>query len=766
MKIPRWFARSTRYTRRIRTIAVIGLSANMALSPAVITAAATTSDVAVTTRVIEGPAGTGLKLEVTPGDLENVTAGQLIKLKFSGLKPGQNVNVGTCPGGIREELERLDGITFTCTAQLSTGLAATLDADQQGPGYSTLQQSRYAQPDGTLSIDFLVGRGKSLSTTNYFYNDFTNSEPFYFDCDEDDPCVMGWSINKATGFGNSWFDMSSLVIAPKDRELDQSGCTGLGANTLTGTGSERLQGMFSALNKGFCSETPGPIPVSYIADGESGNLSKIGAGENLAFAGSPLVSEIKPANTLAIPIAINAVGLAQWGGQSAASNTPGQIAGSAYPIPPLAVTPADLAGIVLHNYPSDTRGLDPADRASANPVAGNLASRANNGEVLNNFDPTLFGLPFNPAPTVTYSVGPDSTAIALSDYLEMKSASNWKFADHPANVALDRANKPVGRVTSFDSLKDSGVGETGPQLTSQVSSAGGLFTALFNKDISEFYRDCPVTNLLDTETRKILSKGCVRFGVMDTATAAAMQLSLTQLGEGSTFTAPTVDSLTKASAGNLNSAGYFESTDQTAYPLTYLEYAVVPKAPLLDESCKPLVAQQAALSAFLKYATSTGQSGLPAGFAPLTADLKTQAASIITQLGTGTPTGPCAPKKPTTTPPKSPAGTDSSPSGVPPAGTNNPADPAGTSNGAGPAAPGAGPAGSAAAANVSAESTKALAAVEKISAQGPGFAGAGPLSATKALIGILLLVALTSGAAVLGGHGPAALWARISGRVR
>jgi hypothetical protein len=76
-----------------------------------------------------------------------------------------------------------------------------------------------------------------------------------------------------------------------------------------------------------------------------------------------------------------------------------------------------------------------------------------------------------------------------------------------------------------------------------------------------------------------------------------------------------------------------QPTDPNAYPLTYVEYALVPAQPLVDATCAPRTASQAELTTWLHYLTGAGQKVLPDGLAPLTPALAAQASTAIAQVG-------------------------------------------------------------------------------------------------------------------------------------
>ena len=74
------------------------------------------------------------------------------------------------------------------------------------------------------------------------------------------------------------------------------------------------------------------------------------------------------------------------------------------------------------------------------------------------------------------------------------------------------------------------------------------------------------------------------------------------------------------------------------YPLTYVEYAVAPTQKLVDSKCVERAKSQGLMSTWLNYVAGDGQSKLPAGYLPLTDDLKTTAATAIAKVGSEAPT--------------------------------------------------------------------------------------------------------------------------------
>jgi hypothetical protein len=159
---------------------------------------------------------------------------------------------------------------------------------------------------------------------------------------------------------------------------------------------------------------------------------------------------------------------------------------------------------------------------------------------------------------------------------------------------------------------------------------------------------------LDRAIKKLLKSeyGGV-WAVTDAASANALAMTPAQISydsDGANFVGPTRNAIVAAlptmlttTDGRLlpdptkfvDSSGP-EVEGQLAYPMTYVEYAIVPKAPLVDKSCAPRSGSQALMNNWLKYVVNGGQANLPGGMMPLTDELKATAVAAIAQVGTGT----------------------------------------------------------------------------------------------------------------------------------
>jgi hypothetical protein len=111
-----------------------------------------------------------------------------------------------------------------------------------------------------------------------------------------------------------------------------------------------------------------------------------------------------------------------------------------------------------------------------------------------------------------------------------------------------------------------------------------------------------------------------------------------------TFVAPSTESLQAAVAGMEKLPDGTRAptpANKAGYPLTYVLYALAPATPLADADnvCRPQ--SQELLKTWLTYLVGDGQKVLPPGFAPLTDELKAEAADRIAKVGATPAATPC-----------------------------------------------------------------------------------------------------------------------------
>jgi hypothetical protein len=139
----------------------------------------------------------------------------------------------------------------------------------------------------------------------------------------------------------------------------------------------------------------------------------------------------------------------------------------------------------------------------------------------------------------------------------------------------------------------------------------------------------------------------------DLATANAFHLTPVQIENSKgDFVAPTPASISAAvprmakTANNTLVADPAATADSGAepYPLSFVEYAMVPAEPLHDDApdCAARSDSQTVLKEWLTYLIGPGQAKLAAGFVPLPDALKTEASAAVAKVGAAKATGACA----------------------------------------------------------------------------------------------------------------------------
>jgi hypothetical protein len=125
---------------------------------------------------------------------------------------------------------------------------------------------------------------------------------------------------------------------------------------------------------------------------------------------------------------------------------------------------------------------------------------------------------------------------------------------------------------------------------------------------------------------------------METATALNLIPAQLQNADG-TFVAPNADTMRAALPGmKADEQGILISDPKkgsaNAYPMTFVEYALVPAEPLVNADCSPRGDSQKLLTNWLTYVTGDGQAKLPAGMVALPDNLRKEAADAIKKVGT------------------------------------------------------------------------------------------------------------------------------------
>ncbi len=138
----------------------------------------------------------------------------------------------------------------------------------------------------------------------------------------------------------------------------------------------------------------------------------------------------------------------------------------------------------------------------------------------------------------------------------------------------------------------------------------------------------------------------------DLETARALSLTPVQMEDAAgNFVAPRADELrASVPAMRADDQGVLVSDPRNTatvggvrpYPMTFVEYALVPAEPLRNDDCSPRTASQKLLTDWLSYITGEGQAHLPEGMVALPDDLRASAAAQLKKVGASPVTGSCA----------------------------------------------------------------------------------------------------------------------------
>jgi hypothetical protein len=342
---------------------------------------------------------------------------------------------------------------------------------------------------------------------------------------------------------------------------------------------------------------------------------------------------------------------------------------------------------------------------------------------------------------------PDARALFGSTFFHALAPGQWKAS--PTQDGVPRG--VTGDFSTADPPFETGRAD-------RYSNAPGLAKAVFGIGLREVTR---------------------QFGVLWVMTdyATARRLGLTpvsiQFQPGGDFVTPTPQTIAAGAASLTRQPDRTLAPDPAklapgAYPLTMVEYALAPSEALPKERC----AEAPLLASWLHYVAGDGQKVLAdgdTGLVPLTPALAAEAKTAADSVA-AVPQPNCAPAGPPPPPgggPVPPGGT-----GTPPAGFGGPAGGFDTGAGFGGDGSGSGLGSTAAPVAPTASSRRAAArAVAAAAIHTPPFLGIRKLSTVAPPLALLLVVVLTSGAALAtsGRPVPAVLIGtprRIAGRLR
>jgi hypothetical protein len=424
-------------------------------------------------------------------------------------------------------------------------------------------------------------------------------------CDESNPCALVVQLYGVFDGVAKWvpytFDLTYRVTDPI------AGCGGVAQGGLSTSGSDRLTSAWIDWTVDAC-KRPGavkgaPTKMSFLGEGPAleafadgrVDLAYSAAGFDPAVGLTPAESRDKRAS-VAVPIGLNAVVIAAAGG---VYGNDGHVA----PYKHLRLTAAEVATLLGQGQ----RGIDPLVSAPGSPLLARNPELKSTG---------FFGSGF---PVGAYSTS-DSTSWFGTNYVKTLAPSSWIDLNGQARGA--DASLALA-VPTFQNVLELFTGR--PSLEKGLLGANGIGGSWI---------------LTDLATARAYGLSVV--GIENAAgdfvepTAETMDAALSTMSKdagGLRLPGPqaTVNSA-PAAAGSVGQAGGVDP-----YPMTFVEYAVVPEQVLVDSQCVARTDSQALLTDWLTYITGDGQAQLPDGMLPLTDELKAEATSAIAQVGSVKP---------------------------------------------------------------------------------------------------------------------------------
>jgi hypothetical protein len=540
-------------------------------------------------------------------------------------------------------------------------------------------------------------------------------------CDPDNPCMLVAFAPVSPGVWAA--DTHTLSFARPDPAAAACG-TGSATGAISTIGPDRMSAANVAWTVAQCRATGDKKSSNFVAAAADAEDEDAPAGEQRALAdlaqggrdlaysavgpGTPGFEPTDERDVVAVPVAVNAmvVGLAGGYQTQNATDWPARLP---HPFHGVELTTDELASLFgrsLHSHFMPTYGE--AVRARNAPQMDILLNRPEGGGVL----PIAYG-------------GPHAGTRYFTAYLDTLAPVVWKDSRTPAD-GPDRGvySKLANSQPGFNNVLET------------VSAMSGFEKAYFSVE----------------EANNVFGPA---YFLTDYATARRLGLDLVSIQNADgEFVAPTPDSITKGLSTMSAQPDGTLAPDPTeaqagAYPLPMVEYALAPAGPLVDteRNCRR-ADSQALLDEWLTFIVGDGQAVLD-NFVPLTAPLRSEAASAIDDVGAtappGTPAvacgsvvGPTAPTAP---------GTPTSPS---PLLTGTPPLDLGLGAGLGAGAGAFGGAGGGAGASggtqqaTAAAAREAKEAAEEADIEIPPFMGVAAVSEIISPLALLLIAVLTS----------------------
>ena len=455
--------------------------------------------------------------------------------------------------------------------------------------------SNATRPNGD-TFTILVGTG----TVNW--TDPSNGQAHTLTCDAQNPCDL---VVQVRGIDNDnvlrWVPFAQRLTYRVDDPI--AGCGGTASGFVGAASSERNSRLWVDLTIAQCqsagAQQGAASTASFTGEGAAMDMftrsdvdfaySSVGYDSSAGMGRGDLSAPLTPREAVNVPLAMNAAVLAVGNGRQDED-------GDKVPYSDVKLTLDEVAALITGG-PEQIGGVLPAIYAR-NPQLQTTGMFS-----------TTSSIRLGAAPD------PESTTWYWTGLLDSLRPNQWKVPN-TGTFGVD-AGRDRAAVTSF-ALAD-------PSFQGVLN----LFTG---------------ASVLD---RTLKTQGNSDFGgiwaVTDLATARSLGMTVVHIQNASgAFVEPTqatmlaaASSMTSAPDGRLvpnYSAAAVGGVEP--YPLTFVEYAVAPLKPLVDDRCNPRPTSQELLKNWLTYIVGDGQENLPNGMEAITPAMLATAETQIARIGT------------------------------------------------------------------------------------------------------------------------------------
>jgi sortase A len=469
-----------------------------------------------------------------------------------------------------------------------------------------------ARTDAGANLSFRVGSGQADWQSE--------GGPTSLVCDPSHPCALVVGLVVGSTF-------HAFVVKLSFTETDPiAACGGPAAGVVSSAASDELSDAWSTWTRDFCATHEGGAPSRMAFTGEGDAVTSFAKGDiDLAYTASGYDGEAglvdadvtARRNAIAVPVALNAAVIGVGGGYHPIVN--GAPSFDKSPYPQLLVSRAE-AGAMIGG------GLDLFARLDGKYIQSITARNPILNSVVYSRD----------APGILASSQTMSSSFFVTDFLS-------RYA--PDDFIAQRLIPPVPRAPAANLARAQPPFEDLSLFTGRPALGRYTINAPFSLD------DGPMWVLTDRATATALGLNAAAIenaaGAFVAPTPSTMNAAIATMRQGANgMLLPDIAGQAQAGSSGITAGGAqgeVRASADVPYPLTYIEYMLVPAEPLIEPAtCAPRADAQSLLTKWIDYVLGTGQGNLPAGLEPLPAELLSQAKVAAAKVGTAAVTGPCA----------------------------------------------------------------------------------------------------------------------------